>query len=84
VTFDARGQVGGVLDRGHRSGEGGFEGCHRFGHWDQFLCAADGGFSPPMYTRVNWEAVNSIKATCTSVIGPNLRLYYVTSMYNDV
>jgi hypothetical protein len=37
-----------------------------------------------MYTRVNWEAVNSIKATCTSVIVPNLRLYCVLLMYIDV
>jgi hypothetical protein len=37
-----------------------------------------------MYTKAYWEDVNSIKGSCTSVIGPNLRLYCVTPMYTDV
>jgi hypothetical protein len=37
-----------------------------------------------MYTRVNWEVVNSIKATCTSAIDPNLRLYCFILMYTYV
>src|SRR5438046_2287228 len=70
MTFGARGQVGRVLDRGHCHREGGLKECHRLGHWDQFLQDADGEDSPPMYTRAYWEDVNSIKASCTSVIDP--------------
>src|SRR6266446_4008336 len=37
-----------------------------------------------MYTRADWEDVNSIKGSCTTVIDPNLQLYCVTLMYIGV
>src|SRR5260221_12541309 len=84
VALDARGQVGGVLDRRHGYGEGGLKDSYQFGHWDQILRDIDGEDTPSMYTRAYWEDVNNIKATCTSIVRPNLSIYFVLLMYTDV
>jgi hypothetical protein len=37
-----------------------------------------------MYTRADWEVVNSIKGSYTAAVHPNPTLYCVTLLYVDV